>query len=765
MTIKHIISALTITLLASVPAAAVPFAPNAAVKKAPVTVIAPANHKISLNGVANKAKLPKAPSASTLLWESFETESTDFAWLPDGWTRISNTEFATVDDDHWFSYSQLSEMPTPSDGNKYMIIFFNSDFKDEWIVSPTVEIPATGYELTFDWWGIPLFFYVLDDAHVDLEKLIFIDRVKTLDLEVLVKAGSGDWQKVYSVESQYEDMSYEQLAAINYTDMQHVSVSLDQYAGESVQIGFRYVGTDANTMALDAVKVDIPPMHAAYMAPLCRQFFGLTPDTDLSTPVAALEFYPVNTPLTWYNTSYNDSDADYLWTYQALGDDSQPTTFTSSDPDQLVVTHKANYSSEATLRNNLYEIPSLLASSPTGAFTPTEYKEAAVALQAGGRPEILFEQDGESVLKRFGLLPSSPVTDGLDIYTKDALDFGRPRIPIFGYSEDTRTWWRNYTYRGEPGPDDDAYCTGYMNWVHFPESPMLVRGASAAALGRISDSAKFRLEVRAVDEEGEIAETPLAVAYLTGADAMVAPYSEALDRDIIVLNFVFDKPLEFDFEHFPNGCLFEVTGYTDGGVTYFAPLQSVKPHPYEFSLGFYRHYRKYMGVEDTSYGYVANFTNEYGDLYSTFAISLDASYEWFDALERYEFEVDPYGVTIPLKTSVKAEDFTVSAPDWLDVTFAGTYDKASACFTVVGTPKDHETAKVVISAPGIRDVELTVVAVDKAAIDAINTDNANINSDVYNAQGILMLRNASPEQLRSLPAGLYIHGNKKVIIR
>ena len=765
MTLKHILSALTLTLLASMPAAAAPFAQDKAVKKTPINVIAPANHKISLNGVTNKVKPAKAASETTLLWQSFESPSTDMTWLPDGWTRISKTEFETADDDHWFAYSQLTGMPTPSDGSKYMIIFYHSDRKDEWLVSPTVEIPSSGYELSFDWWGIPLYFYVLDDAHVDRENLVFIDRVKTLDLEVLVKAGSEDWQKVYSIESLFEDMSYEQLAAINYSDMQHLSINLDQYAGESVQIAFRYVGTDANTMAIDAVKVDVPPLHAAYMAPLCRQFYGLTSDTDLSTPVAALEFYPVNTPLTWYNTSYNDTDTDYLWTYQALDDNSQVATFTSSDPDQLVVTHKANYTDESTLRNNLYETPSLLASSPSGAFLPTEYKEAAVALQAGGSPEILFAQEGESVLKHFGLLPFSPATDGLDIYTKDALDFGRPRIPIFGFSEDTRTWWRNYTYRGEPGPNDDAYCTGYMNWVHFPESPMLVRGASAAALGRISDDAKFRLEVRAVDEDGEIAEEPFAVAYLTGADAQIAPYSEVLERDIIVLNFVFDKPLEFDLQRYPNGCLFEVTGYTDGGVTYFAPLQSVKPHPYEFALGFYRHYRKYMGVEDTSYGYVANFTNEYGDMYSTFAISLDASYEWFDALQRYEFEVDPYGVTIPLKTSVKPEDFTVSAPEWLDVTFAGTYDKASACFKVVGSPKDHEIATVVLSAPGINDVELTVIAVDKSAIDTIAADSTNTNNDVYNAQGMLMLRNASAEQVRSLPSGLYIHGNKKVIVR
>lgn len=49
-------------------------------------------------------------------------------------------------------------------------------------------------------------------------------------------------------------------------------------------------------------------------------------------------------------------------------------------------------------------------------------------------------------------------------------------------------------------------------------------------------------------------------------------------------------------------------------------------------------------------------------------------------------------------------------------------------------------------------------------ITNVNGDAA-ANTDVYNLQGILMIRNASKEQISNLPEGLYIVGDKKVIVK
>lgn len=54
----------------------------------------------------------------------------------------------------------------------------------------------------------------------------------------------------------------------------------------------------------------------------------------------------------------------------------------------------------------------------------------------------------------------------------------------------------------------------------------------------------------------------------------------------------------------------------------------------------------------------------------------------------------------------------------------------------------------------------TTTSVESSIIDAVA-----VNNDVYNMQGVLVLRNATIEQVRQLPAGLYIFGGKKVAVK
>jgi hypothetical protein len=61
--------------------------------------------------------------------------------------------------------------------------------------------------------------------------------------------------------------------------------------------------------------------------------------------------------------------------------------------------------------------------------------------------------------------------------------------------------------------------------------------------------------------------------------------------------------------------------------------------------------------------------------------------------------------------------------------------------------------------------EATTVQIQEKGTDAVNAiaiDN-NVNSTVYNLQGVAVLRNASAEKIATLPAGLYIINGKKVV--
>lgn len=60
------------------------------------------------------------------------------------------------------------------------------------------------------------------------------------------------------------------------------------------------------------------------------------------------------------------------------------------------------------------------------------------------------------------------------------------------------------------------------------------------------------------------------------------------------------------------------------------------------------------------------------------------------------------------------------------------------------------------------DKEEFMAGVDDIIVEDGNHATNGTNSDVYSIQGVLLIRNATPEQISSLPRGLYIVGGKKI---
>jgi hypothetical protein len=56
-----------------------------------------------------------------------------------------------------------------------------------------------------------------------------------------------------------------------------------------------------------------------------------------------------------------------------------------------------------------------------------------------------------------------------------------------------------------------------------------------------------------------------------------------------------------------------------------------------------------------------------------------------------------------------------------------------------------------------------VISGGESGVTLVNAANANNN--VYSIDGVMLFRNASQEQISTLPAGLYIINNKKVVVR
>lgn len=86
---------------------------------------------------------------------------------------------------------------------------------------------------------------------------------------------------------------------------------------------------------------------------------------------------------------------------------------------------------------------------------------------------------------------------------------------------------------------------------------------------------------------------------------------------------------------------------------------------------------------------------------------------------------------------------------------------------------DEETpgTKVEADADGIYNVTLdgsktiSVRLENQSGVESVSTGNVDANTDVYTVTGTLVLRNATEAQIKTLPAGIYVVGNRKMVIR
>lgn len=60
---------------------------------------------------------------------------------------------------------------------------------------------------------------------------------------------------------------------------------------------------------------------------------------------------------------------------------------------------------------------------------------------------------------------------------------------------------------------------------------------------------------------------------------------------------------------------------------------------------------------------------------------------------------------------------------------------------------------------------MTFVYSASTGVESVVADGAQLTGNVYNLQGILLIENATPDQVNALPAGLYIVGNTKVLVK
>ncbi len=702
---------------------------------------------LTMSSRINPLKVKKTPvmreeglPSTDILFESFEGwDGVTETWVPDGWTVESFGDPANEYYQRWYPSAVGMFTPEPSDGKYYYGVVYSEASQDEWLISPEVTMTEE-MSLSFDMNVDPLWFYSLDNF--DFETYEFIGEPEVIfDVKVNIRETGGEWTTLLDFAEMFKDMSGMEMLYYNENmKLLPYTVNLSAYTGKTFQIAFQYVGADGQTYYVDNIRIGYPKLDPpVYLMPYCTQYWGFTRDFEgLNMGVAAL---PVFTDLTWSSYDYFvDADgATYTWEYN---DPTDTDNWLTADGDELTTSYGTDYTSEFTTKTNLYYLPKLTLSANNA--TPSTYQNPAAFMQMGGRPVFTANSASGPKELEMGLVPFDRTVEGIGYYTYTP-DFGEAAIPIFGYNDKVDGFWTDYTFGGENEEGEGVKLTKIMNFIYSSESAMVVTATDLFAFANgIGDEVEFTCGIYPLnDDYMPEFDHPLGTATVKGKDINVLTPGDQ-SPDLVCLTFDFGKALVLDDTYM--AYVVAISGFNNPDVTYFCPLQSITPADAAMALGWVEKEITFNGSTRSSY---SPMSDENGDpLYTSFAINLEAYLPWLHT-DTDRLEISNNGTITGMDSYYAAEDLTVTAPEWAEVTMTGRYGSTELTVKAEFT-ETARSGEIVVEAPGVKKVfALTQAAGTGSSIESIIADGGTKVEAVYDLSG----RQVSADALSS---GVYL---------
>lgn len=686
-----------------------------------------------LKNSRNSRRITARAGYEYTLSESFEAwDGKDSLWTPEGWTVDMKGDVDRLYS--WTPEAAKPLLPSPSDGNVYYCVTYSSDKEqDEWLISPVF---TPGEEMYLSYWRYiePLYLFVIDSQTVDFDKNEFKgEKQVAATLQVWAREKGGEWKMLQDAADEYKDMTFVELVEASPISLQKRTTSLAEFAGKEIQVAFRYVGLNGNTIFLDEIKVGHSQIEGvAYIDPAETLYWGFERSWGMSTVGAPLTLYPVNNPILWINSYEGDENPDFTWSYS---DPESGEILTSTDHD-LEVTYFPDYTSAATLRNNFHVPPTLTASAANAA--PASYTSNYVNFQAGGTAELTFNDGAEY---EGSLLPFSMHNEGVTFITVDDKVIANMNIPVFGYGPDVDNYWLNVSLNGaEKNPGDYNRIEGIAN-LFMPSAPIVINGITLHAYGKINADAEITASIYALNEEWSSVYsdmTKVATATCKGSD-ILAQYKDS--KSYMCLPFDFDEPVVLEGTDEHPAYFIAIEDFRSEHVEFFAPIQSKEPNPNGYVFGY-----KLSDVDLTSHGvskvpkkfkplyYVED--GEYVDPYTSFAIGLNAEYPWLTTdCKSIELTNGYAPVEVALGSYYDGSKLTVEAPEGIKATVAGRYNNCKLSVKLNGPARDID-GNIVVSGPGVK---VTIpVKLNMSGIDSVNADPNATVVGVYDVNGRLI---------------------------
>lgn len=619
---------------------------------------------------ARQAAAPlAAPSTGLTFFEGFEARPGGLGnyydeWLPAGWQDVSKsgqTVPGAGDYRHNLTWRVISNddrdnSPTchnwAFEGECFAFIMNDVAYgshtelaeQDEWLIMPEVT-PGTE-----DWLFFHLFYYpswtTWNRATSD-----FTARNNQLEVYVTTDGGSH-WRCLWNVvdDEITDKYTYDELRAdlIAYdkTEYDCIYVDLKQYAGQKIQLAFRYFGRYGQSMAIDNVSVGVPQPVASYLVPDGYFKQGLSPQVDYPSELSFMA--PFNQEMLWENTSV--ASQAYEWTYA----DASGTTATTTDVDLVTPAYPIG-SRVAT--------PSLV--STFESRRSERFSQPFTTIQAGG---ILRGTDATGVESEFGV---------------GHYDIGDPnhRVVIssnyIGFNPELDDTWEMRLGLMYGSLDVTGYCNVYpaspsAYGFDFVDVPALIRSP-------VLEDSEVALAVYTLDSAGQ-PDRQIGVAAIAGKDVPSDPVN------FINLHFEFPVPVCVPAD---TEIITLLMGFNrEEDTVVFPYVKTTTEGLYGNSLLYVWTYDATMeGWYDTFYN-LNNFLLNDGFHFAGLVQSLGVSYSWMELLESNPFiEAPMEGTTAqfhvrsfhgPARMAVTENG--VTRPDWVDYTIE--HDEATGISTV-----------------------------------------------------------------------------------
>lgn len=695
-----------------------------------------------------------------VLYENFSGwDGVSLDWTPEGWT----VEHKGLGDSivTWRPFKPNPYMyPGPVDGDYYFGVNYGDDEQDEWFISPAVEL---GENMQLTWWMFlnPFWMY---DAEIDFDKEEYLSEKEIVyTLQILAREeGAEDWTLLKDYAEEYKDLSLQEILALYPSALEKYSISLADFAGKKIQVAFRYIGLDGESVFIDAIGIGYPELEdVGYFGPNCTLFWGFSNDINMTYITQDVAIYPVYAPLTWEN--YSGEEATYSWEYD---DPMTHETATSDDQYELEVTYLPDYSEDHRKKNNLYSPPTLKATAPGCA--PGSYTAPYSYFQAGGKFEVAAVEGDLTGC----LLPFAPNRQGLAriIVTDDAQ--GAIAVPVFGYDKNTDQYWLNYTLNGSEAKEGDySHLIGIGNAFFASEdAPLVVNGLSIYGWGAIDNDAELTATVYGLNSEWSTdynTFTVISSVTITGRD--IERENPDGSKGYLFLPFRFDEPAVLQASEEHPMFVFMLEGFHSDKVEYFAPLQSKTGTWLDATYGYILNEislnGEHLGGESEAtvrYSFksmVYKVGDEYVDPVGGFAIGVDGEYPWLTCeAEKIELGGDVVSATVKLGSYYDGDSLTVEVPAGLTATVTGRYDDCVLTVTRAAGTAAAVEGTVTVKGPGV-EVSLPVSAAT-SGIEVISAGDAAA-LDIYDMSGRKVV---SPE------SGVYVvkysDGNvRKVMVK